>query len=159
LNCSFGAEQLRPHIQHLSGIATETRRYADALSGMKTKITHTRKTTPGLRFVEQQAVCHGGGMPHRLNLATCVMLKDNHLQALGQNSTTPIADAVAQLRGRLSHTVKIEVEADNLDQVRALLEVPGVEVILLDNMRGTQMREAVAIGLPRRMAGLERHRR
>lgn len=131
-------------LQHLCGIATETHRYVEAVSGTHAKVTHTRKTTPGLRILEQQAVLHGGGMPHRLNLGACVMLKDNHLQALATKSAHPIADAIGQLRQRLSHTVKIEVEADRLEQVREAVEA-GADIILLDNMTPEQIRETLTI--------------
>jgi nicotinate-nucleotide pyrophosphorylase (carboxylating) len=131
-------------IQYLSGIATETSRYVAAVEGTHTRITHTRKTTPGLRLLEQQAVLHGGGAPHRLNLGSCVMLKDNHLQALAHVSKNPIADAIAELRGKLSHTTKIEVEADCLDQVRHAVEA-GADIILLDNMSPATIREALGI--------------
>jgi len=131
-------------MQYLSGIATETSRYVAALSGTRTRITHTRKTTPGLRLLEQQAVLHGGGMPHRLNLSSCVMLKDNHLQALADSSQNPIADAIRELRGRLSHTIKIEVEADRLEQVQQAVEA-GADIILLDNMSPETIRQALAI--------------
>lgn len=131
-------------LQYLSGIATETNRYVAAISGTKTKVTHTRKTTPGLRILEQQAVLHGGGMPHRLNLGSCVMLKDNHLQALADASDNPIADAISELRSRLSHTLKIEVEADRLEQVQQAADA-GADIILLDNMSPDTIRQALAI--------------
>lgn len=131
-------------LQHLSGIATTTHQYVEALAGTQTRITHTRKTTPGLRLLEQQAVRHGGGLPHRFNLGSCVMLKDNHLQALGSQCENPIAAAIAELRQSISHTTKIEVEADRLEQVRQATEA-GADIILLDNMSPTQIREAVAI--------------
>ncbi len=131
-------------IQYLSGIATETQRYVAAVAGTHTRITHTRKTTPGLRLLEQQAVLHGGGAPHRLNLGSCVMLKDNHLQALAEHSENPIADAIGLLRGKLSHTTKIEVEADRLEQVRQAVDA-GADIILLDNMSPAMIRDALAI--------------
>lgn len=131
-------------LQHLCGIATETRRYVEAIQHTACKITHTRKTTPGLRVLEQQAVLHGGGMPHRYNLGSCVMLKDNHLQALGKTAANPIQEAVSRLRATLSHTIKIEVEADRLEQVREAVEA-GADIILLDNMSPSQIREALAI--------------
>ena len=131
-------------IQFLSGIATETRRYVAAVAGTSTRITHTRKTTPGLRLLEQQAVLHGGGAPHRLNLGSCVMLKDNHLQALAAHCENPIAEAIGLLRGKLSHTTKIEVEADRLEQVQQAVEA-GADIILLDNMSPELIREALGI--------------
>lgn len=131
-------------LQHLCGIATETKRYVDAIAGTQTKILHTRKTTPGLRLLEQQAVLGGGGMPHRLHLGSSVMLKDNHLQALSQHGKNAIAEAVAQLRMRLSDTVKIEVEADRLEQVQQAVDA-GADMILLDNMSPEIIREALCI--------------
>lgn len=131
-------------LQYLSGIATETRRYVEALVGTDTRITHTRKTTPGLRLLEQQAVLHGGGLPHRFNLGSCVMLKDNHLQALGDDCENPIATAIAELRRKISHTTKIEVEADHLEQVQQAVDA-GADIILLDNMSPAVIREALAI--------------
>lgn len=130
-------------LQHLSGIATLTRQFVEAAGPNGAKILDTRKTTPGLRKFEKAAVVAGGGVNHRFGLFDMVLVKDNHLL---------VRDGLARLSAaieRVHHEhpgLRIEVEADNLDQVRALLEVPGIEVILLDNMRGTQMREAVAIG-------------
>jgi nicotinate-nucleotide pyrophosphorylase (carboxylating) len=131
-------------LQVLSGIATETNRYVEAISGTHARVTHTRKTTPGLRILEQQAVLHGGGMPHRLNLGSCVMLKDNHLQALADASENPIADAITELRSRLSHTLKIEVEADRMEQVQQAADA-GADIILLDNMSPDTIRQALAL--------------
>lgn len=131
-------------LQYLSGIATETRRYVEAVAGTDTRITHTRKTTPGLRLLEQQAVLHGGGLPHRFNLGSCVMLKDNHLQALGEDCENPIAAAIAELRRKISHTTRIEVEADHLEQVQQAVDA-GADIILLDNMSPDVIRESLAI--------------
>ncbi|WP_303673254.1 carboxylating nicotinate-nucleotide diphosphorylase [Vampirovibrio chlorellavorus] len=132
-------------LQLLSGVATETRRFVEAVSGTNTRITHTRKTTPGLRLLEQQAVLHGGGVPHRFNLGSCVMLKDNHLQALGDISPNEaIAVAVKTLRAKISHTTKIEVEADTLGQVQQAVEA-GADIILLDNMSPDTIREALSL--------------
>ena len=130
-------------LQHLSGIATLTRQFVEAAGAHRAKILDTRKTTPGLRKFEKAAVVAGGGTNHRFGLFDMVMIKDNHL--LARNGLTRLGAAVERVR-KERPGVRIEVEADNLDQVRSLLEIPGVEVILLDNMRGTQMREAVAIG-------------
>lgn len=131
-------------LQFLGGIATETRAYVDAIAGTNARLTHTRKTTPGLRLLEQNAVQHGGGFPHRFNLGSCVMLKDNHLQALAGVSNQPIRDAIVSLRQRLSHTVKIEVEADRLEQVAEAADA-GADIILLDNMSLELIREALSI--------------
>jgi nicotinate-nucleotide pyrophosphorylase (carboxylating) len=133
-------------LQHLSGIATETRRYADALAGTPSKITNTRKTTPGLRILEQQGVKHGGGSPHRYNLGSCVMLKDNHLKALspGQDGDEALRQAMLALQERLSHTMKVEIEVDRLDQLDLALSV-GADIILLDNMSPDEIRQAIAL--------------
>lgn len=125
-------------MQHLCGIATTTRAYVEKLAGTPTRLTHTRKTTPGLRLLEQQAVIHGGGYPHRYNLASAVMVKDNHLQGVG------IAEAVRTLRSQIPHTMKIEVEADRLEQVQEAVEA-GADIILLDNMTPAEIREALQL--------------
>jgi nicotinate-nucleotide pyrophosphorylase (carboxylating) len=130
-------------LQHLSGIATLTRQFVEAAGPHRAKILDTRKTTPGLRKFEKAAVVAGGGTNHRFGLFDMVLVKDNHL--LAPDRLAWLQAAVERVR-RERPGMRIEVEADNLDQVRMLLEVPGVEVILLDNMHGTQMREAVAIG-------------
>ncbi len=130
-------------LQRLSGIATLTHQFVEAAGPNAAKILDTRKTTPGLRKFEKAAVAAGGGNNHRFGLYDSVLVKDNHL--LARNGLVRLSGAIERVR-RERPGMKVEVEADNLDQVRALLEVPGVDVILLDNMRGTQMREAVAIG-------------
>ena len=130
-------------LQRLSGIATLTHQFVEAAGPNAAKILDTRKTTPGLRKFEKAAVSAGGGNNHRFGLYDGVLVKDNHL--LARNGIAQIGGVIERVR-KEHPGLKIEVEADNLDQVRALLEVPGVDVILLDNMRGTQMREAVAIG-------------
>ena len=130
-------------LQHLSGIATLTHQFVEAAGPNAAKILDTRKTTPGLRKFEKAAVAAGGGTNHRFGLYDSVLVKDNHL--LARNGLARLSGAIERVRQERPG-MKVEVEADNLDQVRALLEVPGVDVILLDNMRGTQMREAVAIG-------------
>jgi nicotinate-nucleotide pyrophosphorylase (carboxylating) len=130
-------------LQHLSGIATLTHQFVEAAGPNGAKILDTRKTTPGLRKFEKAAVAAGGGKNHRFGLYDMVLIKDNHL--LARNGLARLSAAIERVR-RERPGLKVEIEADNLDQVRALLEIPGVEVILLDNMRGTEMREAVAIG-------------
>ncbi len=130
-------------LQHLSGIATLTHQFVEAAGPNGAKILDTRKTTPGLRKFEKAAVAAGGGKNHRSGLYDMVLVKDNHLLAC--NGLARLSAAIERVR-RERPGLKVEIEADNLDQVRALLEIPGVEVILLDNMRGTEMREAVAIG-------------
>ncbi len=126
-------------IQHMSGIATETARCVELVKGTQAAITDTRKTLPGLRALQKYAVTVGGGKNHRYNLSDGAMLKDNHIDACGG-----IAGAVATLRARLGHMVKIEVETRNLDEVKQALAA-GADIIMLDNMDCPTMKEAVAI--------------
>ena len=124
-------------VQHLSGIATETARWMDAIKGTKAKLIDTRKTTPGLRALQKHAVICGGGANHRLGLDSGVMIKDNHIAVCGS-----IAKAVERARAGAPSLVKIEVECDRLDQVREALAARA-DVIMLDNMSLEDMREAV----------------
>lgn len=126
----------------LSGIASLTARYVAETSGTKARIAATRKTTPGLRALEKQAVVHGGGTPHRFGLFDGVMIKDNHIAAAGG-----VAAAVALVRAHAPHLQCLEVEVDTLEQLDEALAV-GAAVVLLDNMRVAEVREAV-----RRVAG------
>lgn len=130
-------------LQRLSGVATLTRQFVDAVGKSKAKILDTRKTTPGLRALEKAAVVAGGGMNHRFGLYDMVLVKDNHLMA--SNGLSRVAAAVERVRAARPR-VRIELEADNLEQVRAFLAIAGVDVILLDNMKPSEMREAVALG-------------
>ena len=130
-------------LQRLSGIATLTHQFVEAAGPNGAKILDTRKTTPGLRKFEKAAVVAGGGTNHRAGLYDAVLVKDNHL--LARNGLAQLSAAIARVRQERPD-LKIEVEADTLVQVRALLEVEGMDVILLDNMRATELREAVAIG-------------
>ena len=130
-------------LQRLSGIATLTHQFVEAACPNGAKILDTRKTTPGLRKFEKAAVVAGGGTNHRAGLYDAVLVKDNHL--LARNGLAQLSAAIARVRQERPD-LKIEVEADTLVQVRALLEIDGVDVILLDNMRATELREAVAIG-------------
>lgn len=126
-------------IQHMSGIASATGRLVDLCKGTNASVTDTRKTLPGLRALQKYAVTCGGGKNHRFNLSDGAMLKDNHIDAGGGITAT-----VNQLRSRLGHMVKIEVETRNLDEVREAVD-SGCEVIMLDNMDCDTMREAVKI--------------
>lgn len=126
-------------VQHMSGIATMTRECVELVSGTKASIADTRKTLPGLRFIQKYAVTVGGGRNHRYNLSDCAMLKDTHLDAFGSMS-----GAVAALREKIGHTVKIEVEVANLDELKEALSL-GVEIIMLDNMSNEDMAKAVEI--------------
>ncbi|MEY2544077.1 MAG: hypothetical protein QOE81_1538 [Verrucomicrobiota bacterium] len=130
-------------LQRLSGIATMTRKFVDAAANQHVKILDTRKTTPGLRALEKAAVVAGGGANHRFGLFDMVLLKDNHLAASA--GFDAFAKAVRKFH-EAKPKVQIEVEADALDQVRAFLEIDGIDVILLDNMKPAQIREAIALG-------------
>jgi nicotinate-nucleotide pyrophosphorylase (carboxylating) len=129
-------------LQRLCGIATLTRQFVDAIGNHPAKILDTRKTTPGLRALEKAAVVAGGGVNHRLGLYDMVLVKDNHLATFGGLSS--FADRIRQLRKERPN-IRIEVEADDLEQARAFAEVEGIDVILLDNMTPAQIREAIAL--------------
>lgn len=126
-------------LQHLSGIATATARAAELVRGHACRIVDTRKTTPGLRMLEKYAIRVGGGHNHRLGLYDAVLIKDNHIEAAGG-----ITQAVAKVREHVGHMVKIEVEAESLEQVAEVLETKA-EVIMLDNMGPELMAEAVKL--------------
>jgi nicotinate-nucleotide pyrophosphorylase (carboxylating) len=130
-------------LQRLSGIATLTRQFVDATGKSHAKILDTRKTTPGLRALEKSAVVSGGGANHRFNLSDMVLVKDNHLSA--GSGFSGFAGTIQRLRQERPG-IRIEVEAERLEQVRSFLEVEGIDVILLDNMKPSEMREAVALG-------------
>lgn len=124
-------------LQHLSGIATATKRAVDKVAGLSVNIVDTRKTLPGWRALQKYAVRVGGGQNHRFGLYDAVMLKDNHLAAVGG-----LTEAVERIRDHVGHMVKIEVECESLDQVKEAVAC-GVDVIMLDNMKIEEMREAV----------------
>lgn len=126
-------------LQHLSGVATATRRAVDIVAGTGASIADTRKTLPGLRAMQKYAVTVGGGRNHRFNLSDGAMLKDNHIDAAGG-----IPAAVSLIRGKLGHMVKLEVETRSLDEVRQALEA-GADVIMLDNMDCVAMKQAVEL--------------
>jgi nicotinate-nucleotide pyrophosphorylase (carboxylating) len=126
-------------VQRLCGIATFTAGFVEKIKPLPVKILDTRKTTPGLRMLEKYAVRTGGGHNHRFNLADGILIKDNHIQACGS-----IKAAVARMRENIPHTMKIEVEAATLEQVRECL-ASGVDIIMLDNMDPAMMREAVKV--------------
>lgn len=128
-------------LQHLSGIASESARYASTLEGSSTRLLDTRKTTPGWRMLEKYAVARGGGWNHRLGLFDRVMLKDNHLAAGGSSSAERLRTAVERARQAEPELV-IEVEVDYPAQIPPVLEA-GADVILLDNFSLDQLREAV----------------
>jgi nicotinate-nucleotide pyrophosphorylase (carboxylating) len=125
-------------LQRMSGIATLTRRYVDEVKGTEAKILDTRKTAPGLRYLDKYAVRIGGGHNHRFGLYDGVLIKDNHIAAAGG-----IPQALARVRGRLPHTLKVEIEVKNLQELEEAIN-SGADVIMLDNMPLEDMRKAVA---------------
>ena len=126
-------------IQHMSGIATMTNEAAELIKRTNATVADTRKTLPGLRALQKYAVTCGGGKNHRFNLSDAAMLKDNHIDACGS-----ITKAVSTLREKIGHTVKVEVETRNLDEVKEALDT-GCEIIMLDNMDCATMKKAVEI--------------
>ena len=126
-------------MQHLSGIATTTARFVDALKGSRAEILDTRKTLPGLRALEKYAVRMGGGRNHRFGLYDGILIKDNHIKAAGG-----IIKAMAGIRKKVHPLLKIEVEVKTLDEVREAMAA-GATMILLDNMPSAVMRQAVGI--------------
>jgi nicotinate-nucleotide pyrophosphorylase (carboxylating) len=124
-------------IQRMSGIATKTARLVDLIRYYNAKISDTRKTTPGLRVLEKYAVSVGGGKNHRFGLYDAVLIKDNHIAIAGG-----VKQAIMAVRHHIPHTMKVEVEVENLDQIDEALEVKA-DIIMLDNMNLEEMREAV----------------
>lgn len=127
------------YIQRMSGIATETHKYQNAIKPYSAKIVDTRKTTPNFRPFEKYSVKVGGGALHRFNLADCAMIKDNHIRLAGS-----ITNAVTKLRKNLSHAHKIEVECDTLEQVKEAVGL-NVDIIMLDNMPVDVMKKGVEL--------------
>jgi len=128
-------------VQRLSGVATLTAQFVEAVKGTRAKILDTRKTTPGWRRLEKYAVTCGGGLNHRLGLFDMVLIKDNHLATLRNESPNPIAAAVERARAQYPQ-LKVEVEADTIEQVKQAVEA-GADMILLDNMNLIQLALAV----------------
>lgn len=126
-------------IQRMSAIATLTNKFQEAIKPYKAKISDTRKSCPNFRIFEKYSVKTGGGSPHRFGLYDAAMIKDNHIQAVGS-----IAEAVKRVRENIPHTAKIEVETENLAQVKEALEA-GADIIMLDNMHVEEMKKAVEI--------------
>ena len=126
-------------LQHLSGIATKTFEFGSRIKDLPVKVVDTRKTVPGLRYLDKYAVKMGGGQNHRLCLSDGVLIKDNHIKAAGG-----IKNAIEQVRGRIPHTIKIEVETETMDQVTEALE-GGADIIMLDNMSLDMMNQAVKL--------------
>ncbi|MCL0059348.1 carboxylating nicotinate-nucleotide diphosphorylase [Dehalococcoidia bacterium] len=130
-------------LQHLSGIATETAKYVAAVAGTRARILDTRKTTPGLRLLEKYAVRTGGGQNHRQNLGDGVLIKDNHLTALRAGGVG-LGEGVKRARANVPPHLKIEVEVDTVEQAQIALDA-GADILLLDNMRTTDMRRVVEL--------------
>lgn len=124
----------------LSGIATLTAAFVAETQGTATRVTCTRKTTPGLRLVEKQAVLHGGGFNHRVSLSDAILIKDNHIAAGGG-----IRAVLRAVKAQASHMMRVEIEVDRLDQLAEVLEEGGADVVLLDNMDTDTLRQAVAM--------------
>ena len=127
------------YAQRMSGIATETNKYQNAVGEYKARIVDTRKTTPGFRAFEKYSVKTGGGSLHRFNLSDCAMIKDNHIKYAGS-----LTKAVEKLRQHISHAHKIEVECDTVEQVKEAVNC-GADIIMLDNMSLDMMRECVKL--------------
>ncbi len=136
----LGAERVALNFAgRLSGIATLTAAFVAATAGANARITCTRKTTPGLRLVEKQAVLDGGGSPHRYGLSDAILIKDNHIAAAG--GIIPVLRAA---RAQAGHMRRVEIEVDTLDQLETVLATGGADVVLLDNMDTDTLARAVA---------------
>ena len=134
-------------VQRLSGIATETSRYVDAVEGLDARIVDTRKTTPGLRKLEKYAVVMGGGQNHRRNLADGILIKDNHIEAM-ELQGIGIGDVVRRALAGAPHTIKVEIEVETIEQLEEVLDA-GADLVLLDNMGVEQMATAVKVAAGR----------
>jgi nicotinate-nucleotide pyrophosphorylase (carboxylating) len=130
-------------LQRLSGVATLTAKYVEAVRNSRARIIDTRKTTPGLRALEKYAVRAGGGFNHRRDLSDAMLIKDNHLAAIAARGLS-LVEAVKTARASMPHTMKIEIEVDRLDQIPDVLAA-GADIILLDNMSTEELRQAVAL--------------
>ena len=130
-------------VQRMSGIASDTHRYVQAVEGLGTRIVDTRKTAPGLRYLDKYSVRMGGGHNHRMNLADGILVKDNHIQAM-RSREIGLAEVIQLALSSASHTMKVEVEVETLEQVREAL-VGGAHIIMLDNMPVDTMRQAMKI--------------
>jgi nicotinate-nucleotide pyrophosphorylase (carboxylating) len=128
-------------LQRMSGIATDTSRYVKLVDGLKARIVDTRKTAPGMRYLDKYAVRAGGGANHRMNLADGILIKDNHIEAARSRGLS-LRETVEMAIERASHTLKVEVEVTNLDELQEALDA-GAHIIMLDNMSLEDMRLAV----------------
>jgi len=137
-------------LQHLSGVATLTRRFVDAIAGTRAQIYDTRKTTPGWRALEKYAVTCGGGRNHRMGLHDQVLIKDNHMEALagggaeGGRTAQAIAEAVGRARERCAPSLQIEVEVEDEEQLKAAVSA-GADIIMLDNMSPQEAARAMEV--------------
>ena len=130
-------------MQRMSGIASDTNRYVQAVEGLKARIVDTRKTAPGHRYLDKYSVRMGGGHNHRLNLADGILIKDNHIQA-NRNREMGLKEVIQLALARASHTIKVEVEVETMEQVEVALDA-GAHIIMLDNMSVDQMAEAMRV--------------
>jgi nicotinate-nucleotide pyrophosphorylase (carboxylating) len=130
-------------LQRMSGIATDTHQYVQAIEGCKARIVDTRKTVPGHRYLDKYAVRMGGGHNHRLNLADGILIKDNHIEAL-RSREMGLKEVVQLALSQGSHTIKVEVEVETLDQVQEALDA-GAHILMLDNMPVELMQQAMEI--------------
>jgi len=130
-------------MQRMSGIASDTNRYVQAVDGLKARIVDTRKTVPGHRYLDKYSVRMGGGYNHRLNLADGILIKDNHIQA-NRFREMGLKDVIQLALARASHTIKVEVEVETMDQVKEALEA-GAHIIMLDNMSVPEMADAMKV--------------
>lgn len=130
-------------MQRMSGIATQTARYVEELRGLKTRVLDTRKTTPGMRYLEKEAVRHGGGMNHRMGLFDMILLKDNHIDYAG-GIEKAVKGALAY-REEKKLNIPVEVEARSLQDVTQIVSIPGVDRVMFDNFNIEQTQEAVII--------------
>lgn len=130
-------------MQRMSGIASETNRYVQAVQGCRSRIVDTRKTAPGMRFLDKYAVRMGGGYNHRLNLADGILIKDNHIQALRSQGLS-LTEIIQLALARASHTIKVEVEVETLEEAKEAVEA-GAHIIMLDNMSPDLMRQAMEL--------------
>jgi nicotinate-nucleotide pyrophosphorylase (carboxylating) len=130
-------------LQRMSGIASDTNQYVRAIEGCQARIVDTRKTVPGHRYLDKYAVRMGGGYNHRLNLADGILIKDNHIEAL-RSREMGLKEVVQLALSRASHTIKVEVEVETLDQVREALD-GGAHILMLDNMTVELMRQAMKL--------------
>lgn len=130
-------------LQRLSGIASETRRYVEAVRGCNARILDTRKTTPGLRFLEKYAVRVGGGYNHRAHLGDGILIKDNHLAVL-RSQGLGLRDTIARVRENAPHSLKVEVEVGAVDEALEAVEA-GADIVMLDNMSVEEMSRVIGL--------------